>query len=196
MLLPTDDSRKGMCAVWAGVFRRNFLLDNELFFREDMIAQEDTLFYYEIEQYNPKIIKTEACCYFYRQRSSSVMHQKSERRMQNYYRSMKIMLDVYKEYLSAGKYNDREILEAKILHSYENVFSCLAKCTDKKFVKKEFSSLKKSGYYPYPFRKETLQRQGSKIIAILDYLLPIEICFWMVHFIYTMANRRRFKQSM
>ena len=192
MQLPQDNAGKMMCAIWAGLFRRSFLLEHELLFRENMIAQEDTLFYYEVEQHSPRMIKTEAICYLYRQRTSSVMHQKSELRMQKYYQSMRIMLDVYTDYWKAGTYKDKSVLEEKILHSHENVCACLAKCTDERFVKKEFAELKKQGYYPYPFRKKTLQRKDSIIVRVLDYLLPIEICFWIAHIIYAAVNMKRF----
>ena len=193
MILPSDNLGNKMCAVWSGMFRSGFLIDNGLRFRENMIAQEDTLFYYEMEQHFPNIIKSDDVCYLYRQRSTSVMHQKTEKRMQKYYQSMMIMLDVYYSYWNTGTYRDRSILETKILHSNENVCSCLAKCTDELFVRENFRKLKAMGYYPYPFRKETLKRKGSKIVAVFDFLLPIEICFWVVHFAYAIVNKRRFK---
>ena len=190
--IPMDNSGKTMWAIWAGMFRTDFLRKNGLLFRENMIAQEDTLFYYELEQKYPKIIKTNAICYLYRQRNVSVMHQKSEIRMQKYYQSMRIMLDVYNGYLEAGTYRDKNVLQSKIHRSYENVFSCLAQCTDKKFVKENFRQLKQLGYYPYPLRRAALKNKGSKIKAFLDFLLPIEVCFWCVHYIYSMINKKRF----
>lgn len=190
---PTDASGKKMCAIWAGMFRTAFLLENDLLFREDMIAQEDTLFYYEAEQHSPKTIKTDAVCYLYRQRSTSVMNHRSEERIQKYYKSMRIMLDVYNGYLKSGTYKDEAVLKAKIHHTYENICSCLAQCTDNAFVKEQFRELKELGYYPYPFRKEALKKQGSRIMAALDFLLPVEVCFWIIHFAYSFANKRRFK---
>ena len=53
--------------------------------------------------------------------------------------------------------------------------------------------LKEIGYYPYPFIKKTLKRKGPKIAAILDFLLPVETCFWVVHFAYAFVNKRIFK---
>ena len=41
--------------------------------------------------------------------------------------------------------------------------------------------------------KKTLKRKGPKIAAILDFLLPVETCFWVVHFAYAFVNKRRFK---
>lgn len=44
---PRDRSGRTMSAIWAGMFRKDFLLDNDLSMNENMVAQEDTLFYYE-----------------------------------------------------------------------------------------------------------------------------------------------------
>ena len=192
---PKDAAGKTMCAIWSGMFRTAFLKENGLRFRENMVAQEDTLFYYEAEQLSPKTIITDAVCYLYRQRGSSVMNFRSEERIEKYYQSMLIMLEVYHDYLKKGTYRDEKMLKSKIHHTHENICSCLAQCTDESFVKENFKDLKKRGYYPYPFRKEALKKKGSKIRAFLDYLLPLEICFWIIHFAYSRANKRRFRKT-
>lgn len=66
------------------------------------------------------------------------------------------MLDVYYSYWNTGTYRNGGVLKAKILHSHENICACLAKCTDELFVRENFRRLKAMGYYPYPFRKETV----------------------------------------
>lgn len=189
---PVDSAGTTMCAVWAGMFRTGFLRNNGVLFRENMIAQEDTLFYYEAEQRYPVFIKADAVCYLYRQRKASVMNRRSEERIERYYFSMRIMLEVYLDYLGSEKYRDKDILQGKIHRSYENVCSCLAQCTDNAFVKKNLKELKSLGYYPYPFRKAVLKQKGSKIKAILDYLLPIEPCFWLAHILYAHENKKKF----
>ena len=193
LIHPSDSNGKTMNAIWAGLFKTEFLREHHVLFRENMIAQEDTLFYYEVEQCFPSVYKTDAVCYFYRQRQSSVMHHKSEERMEKYYSSMIIMLEVYKEYYDSGKYRDKIILEEKIHRSYENISACLAKCIDHAFVKKNLQELKQKGYYPYPLRMNIFKQKGSKIKEIMDYVLPIEPLFWFVHYVYAFINRRRFK---
>lgn len=113
--------------------------------------------------------------------------------MQKYYQSMITMLDAYYSYWNTGTYRKGSVLKAKLLLSHENVCACLAKCTEEMFVRENFRRLKEIGYYPYPFIKETLKRKGPKIAAILDFLLPVETCFWVVHFAYAFVNKRRFK---
>lgn len=190
---PVDSAGTTMNAIWAGLFRTDFLKQNNLLFRKNMVAQEDTLFYYEAEQCYPKVIKTDAVCYLYRQRKSSVMHRRTEERIERYYFSMRIMLEVYLDYLNSQKYRDKDILTEKIHRSYENVSSCLAQCTDYAFVRKNLKELKRLGYYPYPLRKAALKQKCSRIKAVLTYLLPIEPCFWVIHFIYSTANKKRFQ---
>ena len=43
--------------LFGGIFRREFLIENGIFFHEGMIAQEDTLFYYEMSLFTDTILK-------------------------------------------------------------------------------------------------------------------------------------------
>ena len=74
-VLPTNAKGACMCAIWAGLFRRNFILESNLFFNEKMIAQEDTLYYYEISLRAKNIYRFDEPSYLYRQRSTSIMRQ-------------------------------------------------------------------------------------------------------------------------
>lgn len=184
--LPVDDNKIDMCAIWAGLFRRSFLLDNNLRFREGMISQEDTLFYYEFSQYTDSVYKTDSVCYLYRQRSGSVMHSRSENRTKAYFESMKIMTDVYYDYFN--KSNGEDIrLEKKIQHCKQNLASTLAFSKDHKYVKKQLELLKEKGWYPYRFRVECLHDRGNPVLKVMNFLLPIEPLFWIIHFIYSTA---------
>jgi len=81
--LPMNSIGIKMNAVWAGIFRREFLIENGLFFHEGMIAQEDTLFYYEVSLFIDTILKTDTEVYCYRKRSTSIMNLHSEEKMKN-----------------------------------------------------------------------------------------------------------------
>lgn len=147
--LPRDlNDSKYMCAVWCGLFKRKFLIDNMLYFREGMIAQEDTLFYFEFLCKAKTIYKSDMIFYLYRQRPSSIMHVKNEKKSIQYYKSMLIMYDVYKEYLKQKNYYDKTILEEKILHTRENIVMCLAMLSDTNYIKQELSNLKKEIFIP------------------------------------------------
>ena len=180
--LPTDQNGQIMCAVWGGVFRRAFLIDNNLTFNEKMIAQEDTLYYYEIECCSPVVYKTQSVCYYYRQRSSSVMHARSVDRAKNYYASMLEMLNVYEQHLKSGNYLERERLEDKIRHSEHNVVACLSAIPDTPFVKQELKRLKAEKRYPCRYYPPILKSNTAR--NILPFLNPILPFFWLNHYIY------------
>ena len=185
--LPSDESGVKMNAIWAGIFRRDFLINNHLYFNENMIAQEDTLFYYELSLRANSIIKMDIPCYLYRQRNGSVMHTRSKERAYKYYLSMVELLKVYERHLEEGDYNDETILKRKILHMKQNVISCLASVDDSKFVKRKLRELKSNRNYPYRFRMEALQTKESVIRIIVYFLLPIEPVFWTLPMIYKIS---------
>lgn len=180
--LPTDQNGQRMCAVWGGIFRRAFLIENNLSFDEKMIAQEDTLYYYEVECCAPVVYKVHAVCYYYRQRSSSVMHTRSVNRAKNYYTAMLEMLRVYEEHLQHGHYRSRERLEDKIKHSEHNVVACLSAIPDTPYVKQELKRLKAEKRYPCRYYPPILKR--NIIRNILPFLNPIPLFFWLNHYIY------------
>ena len=192
--LPTYCMGIKMNAVWAGIFRREFLIANNLFFHEGMIAQEDTLFYYEISLFVDTVLKTDTEVYCYRKRSTSIMNSHSEEKNKKYYESMKIMYSVYKKYLDLKIYKNEANLKAKIHHTRENLALSLALCTDNKFVKDEMKALKKKGVYPYPFRKNALYAKRSKIINFLVFTLPIYPCFLIAHFIFNFVAEIKMKR--
>ncbi len=182
--LPQSQSGKKMCSVCTGMFKRKFLIENNLRFQEKMIAQEDTLFYYQFSLRVNDIIKYENPCYIYRQRATSVMHSKSEERSRKYYTSMCVMYDVYNEHLSKGDYKSKERLLEKIHHMRENITITLAGIPSTKFVRSEMKELKKKGIYPYPFRKQSFGWNGNLLRGVLFFLQPIKPFFWILHIIY------------
>lgn len=186
--LPVDPDGTRIHSVWAGIFRRAFLEEHHLHYYNEMIAQEDTLLYYEYRQCHGKTIKTESVGYLYRQRSSSVMHSHSEKRNQAYYKSMRKMLEVLSDYLENGTYTDLEELQRKILHTKENIAVRLALCRDHAFVKREFAEIQRIGAYPYAFRKATLKRARSPLYNYICYLIPIKPVFWIVHLLSGFMN--------
>lgn len=189
--LPIDQHGKMMCSVCPGLFLRSFLLENNLWMNEKMIAQEDTLFYYEFSLKTKNVYKWEVPCYLYRQRKSSVMNTHNEERNKKYYISMREMLKVYIKHLENGDYTDLNVLERKIHHSKQNVVTCLAMIHDKKYIKSQLKLLRKEKSYPYKFRKEVFKSSDSFLRKVLIYLLPIKPFFWLYHFLYTVYDKNR-----
>lgn len=181
---PVDIQGEKMSACWAGVFKKKFLIDNSLRFNEKMIAQEDTLFYYQFSMKTRNIYKSQTYCYLYRIRLSSIMHSKSDERMKKYYFSMLEMLRVYQECYLKKEYNNKEVLKDKILHSRQNVATCLASIQDDLFVGEQLRFIKKQKIYPYPFRVKVLKGKEQILIKILKFLMPIEPVFHIYRYIY------------
>lgn len=187
--LPVNQNGIKMCAIWAGLFKRDFLLLNDLHFNEKMIAQEDTLFYYEFILRTDKIIKCSSPSYFYRQKASSVMHSRSKQRLYQYYLSMVEMFKVYKKHLDENDFDNKEILEEKIGHSRQNIITCLVSVDDTKMVKDKLKNLKEIGIYPYPFRKAVWYTKESLLRKIIYFFQPIEPFFWLLHLLYKISYR-------
>ncbi len=184
MKWPIDTNNRRMSAVWCGMFKRQFLVTNKLKFNEDMIAQEDTLFYYEFLLKTKNVIKCEAPCYLYRQRATSVMHTRTVERAKKYYTSMLAMLKTYEQHLMKKDYTDIDILTEKIHHSRQNVATTLCGVCDTKYVYEQLKFLKREKIYPYPFRKNVFLGNRSILYKWLIFLTPIQVCFWIQHFSY------------
>ncbi len=180
---PNDQEGHKMASVWSGIFKKSVLIENELFFNEKMFMQEDTLFFYELDNKNIDLYKCNINCYCYRHRNNSIMNSKTNERAKKYYFSMIEMHQVYNNYLLQNK-NDIKQLKQKIHHCKQNIAQCLAMVNDKDFIKTQLNVLKKEKIYPYHFRKEALKTNENLIKKILTFLLPIKPFFWINHFFY------------
>ena len=185
---PRDPSGRTMSAVWAGMFLKSFLAENSLTMNENMIAQEDTLFYYEFSLKTDKVYKCNVPCYLYRQRSASVMNTRNDMRARKYYLSMLEMLRVYQNHLDIGDFDDKELLDQKIHHSKQNVTQCLASVKDRKYIETQMRILKSESIYPYKFRKTALKMKPF-YLGLLTFLLPLKPFFWLYHYIYVNTHK-------
>ena len=186
-IVPKDSNGKMMCSVWAGLFKRSFLNEYNLRFNDNMIAQEDTLFYYEMGLKVRRIHYVTEPVYIYRQRSSSIMHRHDSRKAMKYYKSMYAMLDVYENYYSQNDCEDKERLKLRILQQSQNLALCLVAINDTKFVRKELKSLKAIGHFPL----KSLFLPSSPIQSTMIKMLKNDWGFWILHTIY----RIRYKLS-
>lgn len=182
--VPVDHQGTKMSACWAGVFKKKFLIEKSLRFNEKMIAQEDTLFYYQFSLKTKSIYKAETYCYLYRIRSTSIMHLRNDERTKKYYFSMLEMFRVYQEHYINKDYNDKEILKDKILHSRQNIATCLASVQDDMFVKEQYEYIKSAKIYPYPFRLKTLKGKDKISLKVLRFLMPLKFMFRVYRHIY------------
>lgn len=186
-----DDGERAYM-LWGGVYNRRFLIENSLFLDENMVVQEDVMFAFEISLVLDTVQKTNQPCYIYRQRKTSVMHNKSDDRMKKYYISMVKMLDTYVNHLTNGEYKDKEYLETRIQFVKESSAKYLLFIPDTQYVKEQLKLLKDKGYYPYKMRKECF-KQSSTLRAMFEYVIPIEPLFWIDHFLYKWILRTHFQ---
>ncbi len=170
-----------MCSAWHSLYKRSFLLRYHLRFNDHLRMQEDTFFWWDVSRCKPRRFKCNLYCYHYRQRSTSLLHSRSLKNQIQYYESMFYMLHDYMEQRSIISDEFRSALEDKILHSYHNVAMTLAYIPETRYVKKQFSVLKREKLYPYKRRKWENKLSRFYLIAML---LPIEPFFWFIHYSY------------
>ena len=178
----------GMCSVCCCIFRRSFLIDNDLNFRENIHFQEDTVFYYEFTRKTEYVLSSDCLCYLYRQRSSSAIHTKNDMRMKKYYNSLVNMLEVYEEYKMNGN-NETELLN-KIHQSKEKIVQVLVMISDADFVKEQMGVLRKKGIYPYPLRWDVLKADVALIRRVVLFLLPIGPFFGITNYIFRIKSNK------
>ena len=179
----------GMCSSCCGMFRRSFLVENNLYFRENIHFQEDTVFYYEFTRRTEQVLSSNCLCYLYRQRNSSAIHTRNDARTKKYYNSLLNMLNVYMEYNDKSIERDPELL-AKIHQSKEKIAQVLTMVSDTAYVKDELKSLRKQGIYPYRFRWDVLKADVSLSMRAVLFLLPIPMFFWLTHYAFKIKSIR------
>lgn len=144
---------------------------------------EDTLFQFHIGIHFPKTAEMKDACYFYRQRSSSVMHTHN---MQLHFENMKMLLKEYIEvrdkYLSNPAVNT-DMIEERINRAVQVVVSDSLFCLPRQEQKKLLNQLTELKLYPYPVFWNLLTfRHGYKIflVNLFNLLLPHR---WYYNFI-------------
>ena len=158
--------------VWSSVFRRDYLLHNKMYFREDMVLGEDTLFLYELSLHSPKKAEVKDTLYCWRRRSGSTtidINNSWEKR-----NSLMILILSMKDYYFSGN-GDLEQCADKMM---SNLWWYLFECT--KLDRKEFHAgvrqAKEAGLFPARRPKEcTLKRsymtQRTDLFGkVFDYL--------------------------
>lgn len=184
-IIPTDVSGEGMCAIWAGVFRKDCLVSNSILFNEKMIAQEDTLFFFEFGLKAKRIFCFAEWAYLYRQRATSVMHSRTPERAIRYYTSMQEMYRIYNQYYCNGRIEERELIKNKLNHMRQNLALTLAAINDSIFVKRELKKLIEDDIYPYP--KNYINPVGFQ--RLITFLLPRKWGFWCLHLLYKLRYK-------
>ena len=155
-----------------------------MFFNEKMIAQEDTLFYFEFGLRTTNIYKFQEPCYIYRQRPTSVMHTRDALRAERYYDSILELYRVYMRHFELNDYKDKDVLLEKLNHIKQSLVLTLASMKNSTKVYNQLKQLKKDGMYPYKLTTKYIPPLLPWYQKLLYYLLPIELDFWGLHMLY------------
>lgn len=187
--LPVDQNGTKMNIQVVGLFLRSFLIDNGITYNEEVAMQEDTIFYWQFKTSTNKIYRIDTPVYLYRQRADSITHEANGNRMKDQYHSMLIKLQLYEKWLSEGFYDDRAVLENKIVLTKQGIVMALASLPDKSFIKEQLQILREKGIYPQPFCHSALHNEGNIIVNLLRFLLPIPLFFWIYHGVYKIFKK-------
>jgi glycosyltransferase involved in cell wall biosynthesis len=175
--LPDKDNNCRMLSMCRGIFKKEFLIANELYFNEKVIMKEDALLYYEIGMKSPNTIKCEFPCYCVRQRASSAMHGINEQKAKKYFNSSLALADAYRKHLIDQNYRDKDKLVDLIEIEKEQLVKYLLRISDKNFVNEQFKLLKSRGLYPY----KSKNKKSTGVYRIMDLLLPSSFGFHLVY---------------
>lgn len=191
---PIDREGNGIAAVWSGIFKRRFLIDNAIVFDPKVSFKEDTLFFHDFLSHSPKIYKINVDRYYYRQREGSLLHSvnSEEKHLKLYkssyylYKHMEAINQRYSEGCDNKNYLAQHIEVIK-----RDIVTNLAGAQSSKYIAKQLKALKAEGVYPYKNNKEDLFGISPKYKAVLYYLVPIEPFFWILHGLFIISYKRQ-----
>ena len=115
-LLESIKSNRIYVVVWLSIYHRSFLIDNNLFFKEG-ILHEDELFTNKLLLKLDNILLFDEEIYGYRQRKGSIMNQMNEKRINDIYY---VCLELNKEFKSI---KDDELRKCMINYISESAFN-------------------------------------------------------------------------
>lgn len=69
--LPRNVHYEAYC--WSKIYKTSFLIDNKLFFKENIVYGEDEVFFYEFKKANPTTLYIEETLYCHRERENSLI---------------------------------------------------------------------------------------------------------------------------
>lgn len=179
-----------------GLYRRNFIISNNLFFEKDLSHGEDIIWHFRVLLQLKEWARFSGICYNYRKRAHSActsFNQARNIKVYANYRKMYQILTNWREngiHNPPGMCNNYNALCLMIHLVQQHIANTLAMINDKKYVKQELKTLKKEKIYPYPFRKQILKEEKNILKKWLLYFLPLKPFFWIMHFLYSLRKNR------
>lgn len=169
--------------------KRDYINQHGIRLNTQMKIGEDTVFQFYMSIYSPIVAEMKDCCYFYRQRSSSVMHTHNKHL---HFVNMKMMLN---EYIQARDKNvsnpavNMDIIKARIDRAVQVVVSDSLFCLSRQEQKQLLNQLTEQKIYPFPIFWSLLTfKYGYKIFLfnLFNLLLPYRCYYntvsWMIQF--------------
>lgn len=178
-------SRGLVCfGVWTGIFRRAFLLENDVFFHEEIEALEEYTFYVEFGVKSPRVTSVDHYGYYYRLRASSASHESAK--LRKLPEAAKTVLRVMEKLcVSCPRYE--YTIRANMAKIERWVETCLVRLSDTDYVKKTLRYFKEKGFYPHArgLAAYMVKPQGRcRMLRTVFYrALRIEPFFWTIHYV-------------
>jgi len=134
---------------WAGLFRRDFLIDNKLFFRENLKVFEDITFYMEFGLRGEHIYRIDHYGYCYRNRKASLSHRYDDTQLKLYVDQSFVVLDIFSDCLNAKEKKYHHTISQHAAWIEQTTILRMLRIQDVQYVRQTMKKLKKMKYYPY-----------------------------------------------
>lgn len=193
----TEKSGAVCFGVWVGIFRRDFLIENDVFFREEIRALEEFMFYVEAGVKARRVASVDHYGYYYRLRTTSASHEKAC--LKNVPEAGKTVLPIMEDLCSAhSEYaHSIQVSMSKIERYAER---CLVR-SDTAYIRQTLSFYRRKSFYPHrvdlhAYMLKTRENGGIKR-AVINWALRIEPLFWIMHYAYKLRQllKRREKEA-
>ena len=181
------------CNCWSMIIQRSILIENNIYFPDNMKIGEDTVFVATCQLYYwDKCLSVIDGYYCYRQNPSSVMHTRNDKR------NLQSHLEMMRSYnkLLPKVLNDEKVcielkkqFKSRLYTSVGNVLF-VALFTGDYYV----DELKQQGLYPYPFQWWILKSSKNlKVFCInmIKFLFPILPIYWCIFKICSIKRRSK-----
>lgn len=177
--------------AWNYLVRTDVLKNSPLRFVEKTLF-EDKEFNFWLDRLAGKSAFSSCVYYFYRNRSSGIVHSAMSDELFPRYAEGRIKLAERKKQdiadLHAGKLNWLRVplcdedLELRYIHEVQGLFKNLFEKGDRTFFESALQELKQKQLYPYPIRISALRLPGQSLSTkLLAFLFPVEaylrLCF-------------------
>ena len=184
--LPDKNGESKMFSLCRGIFKRDFLIKNELFLNEKVVLMEDALLYYEMRLKKPKIVKMEVCCYQVRQRAGSAMRSAGYNlnRSIKQYESLEELIRVYKKYAYSSINVELES-EKRMKFLFKTSIFALAKIKDRKYIQGKLRGMKARKEYPQMLK---ILEGSSFVEKVLLILFRFPICIFIFNGVYQLKK--------